>query len=207
MRRKILELIKETLPEFEQVASKRAYRGGRRVSWIRQRSDALFERLFIDFYTGENREALGLQLSVSYFPECPIPSGPFGYDAPFNYVVEADLRDKLYKYYYGAGWYEVKTSDESTELFFELFREALLECVRPTLEDWAGKLLADDLLRIAVGSYWEMEREKKSLEEAEEVFSRRLDKIGPNSVEGYSIPKIKLQLMTRLKGLKIWHQV
>lgn len=189
--------------------SRMTYRGGKRVNLIRKREDSVFERLFIEFYSDTDRQMVGLQLATSYFPECPIPSGPFGYDALLEDIVMA--RDKGHtdfrKYWSGAGWYKVKLSDEDAETFFQIFKKALREDVRPVLEDWSCKLLADDLLRIAVGSYWEIEREKKSLEEAETIFSRRLDKIGPTSVEGYSIPKIKLQLLTRLRGLKVWHQV
>jgi hypothetical protein len=191
-------VVKAAVPEFRDSVDRLSKRCRSKLNIKRQRADGLSERLYVEMFTERDECSIGMQAAVSYFSECPIPSGPFGCAAVLNQLVGDRLTVRLRPYWFGAGWYTVKASLLPEAPFFELLSEALRDCVRPALDEWATKLLSDDLLRIAVGTYCELEKSGDT-QHAEETFSRKLDRIGPTSVKGYSVAKIKGQLLARLR--------
>lgn len=202
----INELVRSSLPEFYDLSEVEISESARRLDLRRRRKDGTYERLFFTLSVNNGEQSLGLQIAVSYFLECPIPSGPFGYDAGIEDVLGGPLRDRLDKFSRFNGWYLLGFAARLNSLVLEYFKEALSVVVRPTLDKWAEELLADDLLRIAVGTYREIE-ENKDLDRAEDLLSRRLDRIGPTTAEGYPVSKIKRQLLQRLEGGRNWYML
>lgn len=197
-------LVGKALPEFFSSGSQKKA-SKKHVSYTRLREDALFERL--SFEKGKTGAVIlvSLQFTVSFLPECPIPSGPFGYDADLPSIIPSEVRRALDRHWWGAGWYTVDTAvGGSASLQF--LCEPLRNVVRPTLDEWA-KMLSSDV--VAQRLVEECNRIAKGEEgvSVEDRLYRSVDQVGIQSLRGYPVEKMVLQLTLRSQGHKNWYLV
>jgi hypothetical protein len=193
-------LICKNLPEFCAKGKKPVAQNAKTINFRRQRKDGIFERILIELNPHPDRSAIGFQIATNVFSECPTIGGPFGYSSSLPYLVEGGLAEELRTYWYSNSWFEVQHPLRSGIPFFELMGIVLRGPVRSRLDEWANKLLSDETLKIAVGTFDEIVRSGE-VDKAEEILGRRLD----GCVTAYPIEKIKRQLLFRLRGNKNWY--
>jgi hypothetical protein len=187
------------LPEFQGEEATRSV-SQRRLSYARPRADSLYERILVERSKSERPVLVSFHFAISFFPECPIPSGAFGFDAPLTYLLNPTLRTALNTYWWGVTWYVAEATTDCT--LFECFRASLKEVVRPKFEEWARALLDDGVAkamvaaavsRLTVGM---LEKELKAI--ALEY---------PSSPRAYPTGKLVAQLLSRAKGIRKWYLV
>jgi len=191
-------LVELALPEFGTSENNeiRVKKSKRSVNYIRRRSDGLFERLFVECDSRKVPVLIGTQFAASLFIECPIPSGPFGYDA--------GLFDKgLQRFYWGAGWYMVPDDEDENGIFMRLMRQAFQEIVRPAMDKWAQQL-KDDLVAMRMAETYE-KLAVGDPDGAEKALRRSVAGLGNFSSRGYPVEKMVRQLTLRLQRNKNWH--